>query len=87
MVQGSRKRDLNRDDYLLRYQVGKTQVGCSTDGGQSQGQGIQKGKASGREGKQLFSLVEASSGDVTWANRQSGRSIYTGMICTWYTAY
>ena len=44
MVQGSRKRDLSIDDYLLRYQVGLQPVGCSTESAQSQGQGIQEGK-------------------------------------------
>ena len=45
-----------KDDYLLRYQVGITPAGCSTDGGQSQGQGNPEREASRREGKQGFSL-------------------------------
>ncbi len=32
------------DDYLLRYQVGITQIGCSTYSGKSQGQGFRKGQ-------------------------------------------
>ena len=68
MVQGSRKRDLSIDDYLLRYQVGLQPVGCSAESAQPQGQRIPKGSKWLRGGKQLFSLsCEASSGVHTWA--------------------
>ena len=55
MVQGSRKGKPVKDDYLLRYQVGITPAGCSTDGGQSQGsKGIQKGKQVGEKESRAF---------------------------------
>ena len=71
------------DDYLLRYQVEIDPIGCSTVQWYRQrlprGSKRERGKF-GERGKQAF-LWKASSGDVTWANRQSGRSIY---IQVWY---
>ena len=80
MVHGNRMGDPGKDDYLLRYQVGITLVGCSTESAQSQGQGIQEGKQVVERRQKAFLSCEASSGVDTWATVAIGSEyIYTGM--------
>ena len=52
---GKPHKDPSTEDYLLRYQVGLTLIGCSAESAQPQGQGFKKGQfpegiASRREG-------------------------------------